>query len=336
MLTAVTDTGERGAWDLVGVTDLDEQVYRRLLFDPSADVESHGEALGRPAVQVRAARDRLVALGLVRHDAGTGGRYQAVDPLVGLAALVRDRRHALDRLEDASYELSRVFAAGLVRTDPQRLFEVVEGSAATASRINELLGSARKEVAGIDSPPYVAPSSAHVSDAELALLRRGVRFRALYAGEVLDEPALVARIQWMVESGEEARVLPRVPMKLLVIDRETAVVLLSGEETAPDTLSIVARRSALTDGLQAMFEQLWSHAGPIRFGPGRPGATRANEVDMTELLALLTAGMKDESIARHFRVSARTVRRRIAALLDELDATGRFQAGVHAARRGLL
>lgn len=42
------------------------------------------------------------------------------------------------------------------------------------------------------------------------------------------------------------------------------------------------------------------------------------------------------SIARHFGVSARTVRRRIAALLDELDATGRFQAGVRAVKRGLL
>ncbi|MED7822980.1 helix-turn-helix domain-containing protein [Streptomyces chiangmaiensis] len=332
----MTDTDERGAWDLVGLSDLDQQVYRRLLFDPRADAESHGDALGCSAAQVRAALERLVSLGLVRRDTGTGDRYQAVDPLVGVAALVRERRHALDRLEAASYALSRVFAAGLMRAEPRRLFEVVEGPTATARRIHDLLGSARKEVVGIDSPPYVAPSSAHVGDAELGLLRRGVRFRSLYASQVLDEPALVARIQWMVESGEDARVLPKVPMKLLVVDRETAVVLLTGEETAPETLSIVAARSALTDGLQAMFEQLWSHASPIRFGPGGHGATRGRDVGTTELLDLLTAGMKDESIARHFGVSARTVRRRIGALLDELGATGRFQAGVRAVKRGLL
>jgi sugar-specific transcriptional regulator TrmB/DNA-binding CsgD family transcriptional regulator len=332
----VTDTGGRGTWELIGLSDLDQQVYRRVLLDPGADAATHGEALGCSAAQVRVALDRLVSLGLLRRDTGTGGRYEAVDPLAGLGTLVRERRHALDRLEATSYELSRVFAAGLMRTEPRRLFEVVEGRAATATRIRDLLGSARKEVVGIDSPPYVAPSSAYVSDAELDLLRRGVRFRSLYASAVLDEPALVARIHWMVEYGEEARVLPQVPMKLLVVDRETAVVLLTGEEAAPETLSVVAARSALTDGLQAMFEQLWSHASPVRFGSGRHGATRARDAEATELLDLLNAGMKDESIARHFGVSARTVRRRIAALLDELDATGRFQAGVRAVKRGLL
>ncbi|GAB3347301.1 hypothetical protein GCM10027452_18090 [Micromonospora halotolerans] len=336
MLAAVTGNGEPGAWDLIGLSDLDQQVYRRLLLDPGADAGSHAEALACSAAQVRAALDRLVSLGLVRHDSADDGRYQAVDPLAGLAALVRDRRHALDRLEAASYELSRVFAAGLMRTEPRRLFEVVEGRTATASRIYDLLGSARTEVVGIDSPPYVAPSSTHVSDAELGLLRRGVRFRSLYASQVLDEPALVARIQWMVDNGEEARTLPQVPMKLLVVDRETAVVLLAGEETAPETLSVVAARSALTDGLQAIFEQLWSHASPIRFGSGRDGGTVARDPGTNELVDLLTAGMKDESIARHFGVSPRTVRRRIAALLDELDATGRFQAGVRAVQRGLL
>lgn len=333
---AVTDNGERGAWDLVGLSDLDQQVYRRLLLDPRADAESHADALKCSAAHVRGALDRLASLGLIRHDAGTDGRYQAVDPLAGLAALVRERRHALDRLEAASYELSRVFAAGLMRTEPRRLFEVVEGRTATASRIHDLLGSARMEVVGIDTPPYVAPNSTPISDAELGLLRRGVRFRSLYASQVLDEPALVARIQWMVDNGEEARTLPQVPMKLLVVDRETAVVLLAGEETAPETLSVVAARSALTDGLQAIFEQLWTHASPIRFGSGRQGATATHDADTSELIDLLNAGVKDESIARHLGVSPRTVRRRIAELLDELDATGRFQAGVRAVQRGLL
>ncbi|GIH16734.1 hypothetical protein [Rugosimonospora africana] len=332
----MTDAGGRGSWELIGLSDLDQQVYRRVLLDPGADAAAHSEALSCPAAQVHGALDRLVSLGLLRLDTATGGRHEAVDPLAGLGALVRERRHALDRLEAASHDLSRVFAAGLMRTEPRRLFEVVEGRAATATRIHDLLGSARSEVVGIDSPPYVAPSSAYVSDAELDLLRRGVRFRSLYASPVLDEPALVARIHWMVESGEEARVLPQVPMKLLVVDRESAVVLLTGEEAAPETVSVVAARSALTDGLQAMFEQLWSHASPIRFGSGRHGATQARDADTTELVDLLTAGMKDESIARHFGISPRTVRRRIAALLDELDATGRFQAGVRAVKRGLL
>jgi DNA-binding NarL/FixJ family response regulator len=54
------------------------------------------------------------------------------------------------------------------------------------------------------------------------------------------------------------------------------------------------------------------------------------------VLELMMLGAKDESIARQLGVSLRTVRRRIADLMDELGAATRFQAGMEAARRGLL
>jgi DNA-binding NarL/FixJ family response regulator len=47
-------------------------------------------------------------------------------------------------------------------------------------------------------------------------------------------------------------------------------------------------------------------------------------------------GAKDETIARQLGVSLRTVRRRVAELMDELGASTRFQAGMEAVRRGLL
>ena len=54
------------------------------------------------------------------------------------------------------------------------------------------------------------------------------------------------------------------------------------------------------------------------------------------LLALMAAGLKDEVVARQLGLSLRTVRRRIAHLMDELDADTRFQAGLEASRRGWL
>ncbi|WP_230885623.1 helix-turn-helix domain-containing protein [Streptomyces spinoverrucosus] len=55
-----------------------------------------------------------------------------------------------------------------------------------------------------------------------------------------------------------------------------------------------------------------------------------------ELLALLAAGLKDEAIARRMGVHVHTVRRRIADLLETLDAETRFQAGALATRQGWL
>ena len=52
--------------------------------------------------------------------------------------------------------------------------------------------------------------------------------------------------------------------------------------------------------------------------------------------AIVASGAPDATIARQTGVSQRTVERRVRALMDQLGASTRFQAGVHAARRGLL
>jgi DNA-binding NarL/FixJ family response regulator len=49
---------------------------------------------------------------------------------------------------------------------------------------------------------------------------------------------------------------------------------------------------------------------------------------------LLTAGVKDQAIARQLGVSLRTIRRRLANLMREAGAVSRFQLGMLAGRRG--
>lgn len=52
-----------------------------------------------------------------------------------------------------------------------------------------------------------------------------------------------------------------------------------------------------------------------------------------EIVLLLAAGATDETIARRLGISARTVQRRVQALMTTLGVRTRFQAGVQAALR---
>jgi DNA-binding NarL/FixJ family response regulator len=52
-----------------------------------------------------------------------------------------------------------------------------------------------------------------------------------------------------------------------------------------------------------------------------------------QLMALLSAGLKDDAIARQLHVSSRTVGRRVADLMADLGARTRFQAGLFVQRR---
>ena len=76
---------------------------------------------------------------------------------------------------------------------------------------------------------------------------------------------------------------------------------------------------------------------PVPGLSGLPSHVEAGwRIERRLLLDLLAAGRRDEQIARELRLSVRTVRRRVAAIMQELGAESRFQAGVEAVRRGRL
>jgi DNA-binding CsgD family transcriptional regulator len=130
--------------------------------------------------------------------------------------------------------------------------------------------------------------------------------------------------------GAAVRVAPRIPLKAVLFRGRAA--LLKADPARPDLDNmLVVRAPSLVSALQAMFEVLWERATPL----GRVGEA-GRVVPDARLLELLAEGGQDEAIAERLGVSVRTVRRRVAELLESLGARTRFQAGAQAARRGLL
>ena len=168
--------------------------------------------------------------------------------------------------------------------------------------------------------------------AMVEVIKDGHRLRAAVAGDLpvvaLREAPDVLRAR--AQAGEQIRLLPELPTRLIVIGTTHAVV--------PEPLGyadeprLLVRQGALVEALILLFEELWSRAAPVPeldLGEARPDLRRF-------LLQLLAAGQKDEQIARALGMSLRTVRRRIADLMTELGADSRFQAGVEAVRRGWI
>ncbi|SFT21042.1 response regulator transcription factor [Streptomyces sp. ok210] len=85
--------------------------------------------------------------------------------------------------------------------------------------------------------------------------------------------------------------------------------------------------------LVAIYEQAWDTAIPL-------GTNQDDDFGLTaldrELLRLLGSGLTDEAPGNRLCVSARTVRRQMASLMERLSATSRFEAGLKAAQRGWL
>jgi len=127
-------------------------------------------------------------------------------------------------------------------------------------------------------------------------------------------------------------VLPELPLKLRVFDRQAALIPLAADVGVMHTVAVV-HHSALLEALVCLFDALWDRATPL--GGGDPATTPSPlSAEDERVVSMLAAGMSDEAIARQLGVSARTARRRVQRLLHRLHAATPFQAGIAAARGG--
>ncbi len=304
----------------IGVSAEQEQVLRSLLAVPERTIEQVAAATGLNESSVCLEVRELEALGFLTRTPDQPPRLVPMRPDAAVEALVSQRKLELDRVTAAARELVREMEVQ-ERHRPDNLIEVVVGREAISARFAQLLNDTSASLLVLDRPPYAASPDA--SDRKVRhLLQRGAVVRGIYSPDSLNLPGAVNEAMSARVAGEVSRVHPQVPMKLAIFDRATALLPLSVDQLVDSAL--VVHQCSLLTALLEMFELLWSDAVPIAQQPG--------DVMDERLLTLLSAGLKDEAIARQLQVSPRTVGRRIAELMDRLGARTRFQAGIFAQR----
>lgn len=337
---AARDTAvDAGALAPLGIGPVEETVYRTLLRSPGSTAAELAETLALSPMRLRRAVAGLERLGLVSRTPSTVTKFLPAAPDVGLAALVLDREAQLGRVRTVAQQWMEDYHAGR-RNARSELFEIVTGSDAVLNRFDQLQRSATEEIQVLDTPPYAGKAGPRTNHLEFEILQRGVVCKAIYDREALRRsPRAIEAILAYVEAGEQARVTTRLPLKLATFDRKVAFVPHSLDQRDVAG-AIVVHRCSLLDVLLYVFDRLWEQATPLTADlAGALGGEPADDdpgPEARRLLPLLAAGMTDESISRHLGWSYRTTRRRIATLLEALGAETRFQAGLHAGRRGWL
>lgn len=319
--------------DVVGISARGQRVYEALiLHSPSGPEELAEHAEGRLTVpEIERALSELVDAGLVTRTAGERTAYVPSPPEPAIEAMVLRRQGELARARAYASQIATRLRAATERDDIAGLLEVLVGAESISNRFEQLQRAATHEVLMFDRPPY--PESGYdVNSLQMQRMGQGVEYRVAYDRTLADDPRHVERLRLAVEAGEVAR-LGEVPLKLAIGDRDVALLLLSFDDPEKEPAAVVVRPSVLLDSLVVLFETVWRQCAPFRLDLD---PTSDLGPDERELLALLSAGMKDEAIAHQLDVSVRTVRRRLRGLLDRLGVQTRFQAGAAAARRGWI
>ncbi len=128
------------------------------------------------------------------------------------------------------------------------------------------------------------------------------------------------------------RTCPTLPPRMLVLDRRVAVVPIDPADTKRGAICI--SEAGVVASMVALLEQTWHSAVPLGADRSKDARTGLSTSEQ-ELLTLLASGLTDE-VAGRLGISARSVRRQMSGLMERLDASSRFEAGLKAARRGWL
>ncbi|MBP2473716.1 putative transcriptional regulator [Crossiella equi] len=315
----------------LGVDGVGSAVYELLLRTGAMSVDALAQACpDHDPRSLAEVLEDLEARGLVQLRPGRPPRWCAVAPDIAVELLIAERETEHRRARAESHRLMEIYRGTLnTCADDDAIVEVIRGAEAALSQWRSLLLSAREEVRVLDKPPYLSHSEEFIG-LENASSERNVNWRVVYERSSLELPGRLDEVLELVAGGEKARVTPDLPFKLGLVDRRGAVLPVVGA-TGIDSVLLI-RPSPLLDVLHSTFELYWDRSIPFT---GPAVTTPAPEVD-PQLLALLAAGLTDESIARQLGMAPRTAQRRVRQLMDRCGAQTRFQAGVQAIRHGWL
>ena len=162
-----------------------------------------------------------------------------------------------------------------------------------------------------------------------ARIDAGVRVRKVYNASILDDPAAAARLSVLAGVGLGVR-LCRTPLshETIIVDRKVAIT--AGPPVDGVRNYAIVQSPDVVAGLAMLFEATWDSGVDLAEFDG-PSLDERNR----EVAQMLGSGLTDEAAARKLGLSLRTYRRRVAELMELLEADSRFQAGLRARDLGV-
>lgn len=247
-----------------------------------------------------------------------------------LAALSRRLLAAQERLLDGQRRMVAMHPfPGVMEGDAGQLVRVLTDRTEIGDTSRSLLGTARRHWLTLENFAMERPLEELAGMPPLPVFEGEVRSRTIYQASCAEHPVGVKIMRMHVGAGEEARIVPKIGMKMKLADEAVALLPLT-----PTGLpgALLVRSPVIVGALREYFELLWERAVPL-------GATEPemplNPVQVS-ILEMLAQGMTDGSISRRIGMKAGSVRRHISVISRQLGTGSRVAMGAAAVRRGWI
>ena len=243
----------------LGLTSYEAKAYLTLIRRDSFTAAQVARQSGLPRQRIYDVLGSLVQKGLAVARPGNVVKYAATAPELAIDLLLTSHRDELSRMErDARgmvNDLKPAYEAGQAHTDPLEYIEVLRDRRAINERFDELQRGIEREILVFTKPPYATPVQEEVTGLEVT---RTHVARSLYELSALDDPAFAEGVRKFVEAGEEARFVPELPLKLVIIDERLVMFGMEDPVAGSADLTImVVEHPSLANILKIAFDAVW-------------------------------------------------------------------------------
>lgn len=317
--------------DPLGLDDEQTSVYRALVSTPSADVVELAESTRMPPEQVARVLDALEAQGLAARRVAMPDQFVASPPSLALGPRLVEQQGHLARSQELLDRLGDLYHESAARRGTPDVVDVVVGADALRQRVAQVQSGAAERVdVFIRSDVAVVPAAENTAEDDA--LRRGVRYRVIVEPPVLERPGFIEQARITAAAGEEVRVAPALPTRLIVSDGKLALLPMFSQAAEGVPGGLLVRPSGLLDLINETFESTWRRSPGVIDDSSLTVA--ADERIDRALISLLLHGLTDVAAADQLGVSARTVQRRVADMMEIAGVHTRMQLAAAAVRRG--
>ncbi len=251
----------------IGLTEREAKVYITLLGGKMFTAADLQKSVNIPRTKIYEVLNKMVNRGIcTERKLGKNKMFEAVEPKLAMEKVYERYQNDLKKKEELINQVSEVFTPIFENSksiiNPLEFIDVMKEKTQIHKRYTNSVSNTKREMLTFNKGPYASDNPQRLSeqeDEETKLLKRGGSTKDIYEFNELKE------VDWLFESvkksiafGQKARVVQKLPIKMLIFDEEKVMFPLEQPiEVSNELTMIYIEHKQLAEACKILFNHMW-------------------------------------------------------------------------------
>ncbi|UTW61422.1 TrmB family transcriptional regulator [bacterium SCSIO 12741] len=249
----------------LGFSEYESRTYQVLLNQDLLSASEIGKLAEVPQGRIYSVLQQLIDKGFCTLFQGAVKKYKAVHPKTAFNSLIHKQEQSYQELIQFKDQLAKDYEERQTDSTPLEYIQILTSKQSQVAKFDELILESKQTLYSFNKGPYATGFNRKLKEIDEAsaplkkIMAAGTVVRALFEREDKAVEPFVQMLEYYQSLGEEVKICPSLPMKMLLSDGNKAMVSLRNNDASRFKLtSMVVDHTDLTTALSELFELYWN------------------------------------------------------------------------------